>query len=162
MREEFERTNKKRPGRPLVHRVLLTKTERETLVQIAEDPPSDYHGWRARVLLDLDEGKFAQNERQAYEQLAEANGVSKATIFNTARRFAVEGLEATLNAAVSGPRITSEEEKELADLVNWYNRESINWSFRSLARELGRSPMAVSRALDRLEERAEIIPPENS
>ncbi len=156
MRDEFKRTANEGPGRPLTHRVVLTKPDHKKLKQIIKEPKNALQLRRAKVLLALDEGELAKHRRKTYTQIAMDCGVATSTVCRIAKRFVSDSVEAIVDAHATGPRITAAEEKKLIELVNTYNLESIAWSLRSLARELGRSRMAVSQAIERLNERGEI------
>ena len=120
------------------------------LVKYADEAESHIQRWRTQLLLALDEGEGSDQPRSTHEELSHALGISKSSVYRTAKRFVEFGLEDTLNAPISGKRFTKDEEKELLELVEHYNSQQIPWTARQLARKLNRSPPTICKALARL------------
>lgn len=151
MREDFDKSAGKRRGRTQQHHVVLTKADIETLQAVIENPANDFQCWRAKVLLALDCGKFADGQRKTHKGISRELGISEESVYRTGKRFSMQGLQAVLDARATGLPFDEDDEKMLQQLVKERTDRQKDWSAREIARELGRSPTTICEALRRLD-----------
>jgi transposase len=129
---------------PVAVPVVLTDDEREQLQAWSRRPTSAQAlALRSRIVLAC-----ADSPGEANGQIAEALGISRATVTKWRNRFAADRLDGLLDEPRPGrPRTIADAdvEKVIVTTLETTPKDATHWSTRSLATEVGLSQTAVSR-----------------
>jgi transposase len=129
---------------PVAVPIVLTGEEREQLRAWSRRPTSAQAlASRSRVVLAC-----ADTPGQSNGQIAAALGVSRAMVTKWRNRFAVERLDGLLDEPRPGrPRTIGDADVErvITTTLESTPKDTIHWSTRSVAAEVGLSQSAVSR-----------------
>ena len=120
------------------HIVTLTEEERQELQSLKQKGGKGYRIKHAPILLKLDQKP--ENEAWTYDRIKDAYGASRNTIAGVAKRFVMEGLEASLGRKAQENRyrkVTGDVEAKICTIACSDPPEGVSrWTMQAIADEL--------------------------
>ena len=118
--------------------VALTEEERQELQSLIQKGGKGYRIKHAQILLKLDQKP--ENEAWTYDRIKDAYGASRNTIAGVAKRFVLEGLEASLGRKAQENRyrkVTGDVEAKICTIACSDPPEGVSrWTMQAIADEL--------------------------
>ena len=118
--------------------VALTEEERQELQSLIQKGGKGYRIKHAQILLKLDQKP--ENEAWTYDRIKDAYGASRNTIAGVAKRFILEGLEASLGRNAQENRyrkVTGDVEAKICTIACSDPPEGVSrWTMQAIADEL--------------------------
>ena len=118
--------------------VALTEEERQELQSLIQKGGKGYRIKHAQILLKLDQKP--ENEAWTYDRIKDAYGASRNTIAGVAKRFVMEGLEASLGRKAQENRyrkVTGDVEAKICTIACSDPSEGVSrWTMQAIADEL--------------------------
>jgi hypothetical protein len=120
------------------YKVNLTEAEREELETLVQKGGKGYRIRHAQILLKLDQ--IPANENWTQEKIKEAYGAARGTTISIAKRFIIEGLEASLGRKTHDNyrrKVTGEVEAHICAIACSETPEGrSHWTMQMIADEL--------------------------
>ncbi len=118
--------------------VALTEEERQELQSLIQKGGKGYRIKHAQILLKLDQKP--ENEAWTYDRIKDAYGASRNTTAGVAKRFVMEGLEASLGRKAQENRyrkVTGDVEAKICTIACSDPPEGVSrWTMQAIADEL--------------------------